>query len=249
MKTDEVYETILHLKPDLGVMAFVTLIVPERVLNCPNLGMVQYHPSLLPKHRGASAMNWAIISGETKTGLTIFWPDKGLDTGPILLQKEAEIAPDDTVSSLYFNKLFPMGVDALMEAVDLLAKGSPPRIPQDKSQATYEGICRPENAVIDWDRAAQTVYNLVRGTNPQPGASTAFKGQPLKIFDSELRLESVEGVPGEVVKVEEEGFWVAAGDGAIKVKRVQPPDSKKIMASEYIQQVGLKVGDRVGAGD
>ncbi|MFQ5934566.1 MAG: methionyl-tRNA formyltransferase, partial [Dehalococcoidia bacterium] len=187
MKTDEVYETFQRLEPDLGIMAFVTLIVPERVLNSPKLGTIQYHPSLLPKHRGASAINWAIINGETRTGLTIFWPDKGLDTGPILLQKEVDIAPDDTVGSLYFNHLFPMGIDALMESVELIKEGKAPRIPQDESQATYEGICKAEDGVIDWGKPAQEVYNLIRGTNPQPGASTQFKGQTLKLFDSELK--------------------------------------------------------------
>ena len=246
MKTDEVYETFLRLEPDLGVMAFVTLIVPERLLHCPKLGTIQYHPSLLPKHRGASAINWAIINGEAKTGLTIFWPDKDLDTGPILLQKEVEIGPDDTVGSLYFNHLFPAGVDALVEAIDLVKEGKAPRIPQDEAQATYEGICRSENAAIDWDRPAQVVYNLIRGTNPQPGAWTEFRGQKLKIFDSELRPGEDRGVPGEVVDVQEDWFTVVARGGAIKVKRVQPPDSKKITAPEYVQQVGLKVGDRFG---
>ena len=195
MKTDEIYETIKGMKPDIGVMAFVTLLVPERVLNTPTLGTIQYHPSLLPKHRGASAINWAIINGEDKTGLTIFWPDKGLDTGPILMQKEAAIGPDDTVGSVYFNHLFPDGVEAMIESVDLVKAGKAPRIVQDESQrqATYEGICRPENAELDWQKDAQTVYNLIRGTNPQPGAWGILKGQKIKVFDSALGTASQEG--------------------------------------------------------
>ena len=245
MKTDEVYENVVRLEPDLGVMAFVTMIVPERVLFYPKHDTIQYHPSLLPKHRGASAINWAIINGESRTGLTIFWPDKGLDTGPILLQKEVDIEPEDTVGSLYFNKLFPMGVDAMLEAVDLIKEGKAPRVEQDESQATYEGICRAENAVVDWSKPVQTVFNLIRGTDPQPGASTQHKEHTLKIFDSELKADG-QGSPGEVVKVDEEGFWVAAQGGVIGVKRAQPPDSKKITASEYIQQTGLQIGDRLG---
>ncbi|MEE9247398.1 MAG: methionyl-tRNA formyltransferase [Dehalococcoidia bacterium] len=246
MKTEEVYQSFQSLRPDLGVMAFVTLIVPERVLYLPGLGTIQYHPSLLPKHRGASAINWAIINGDGKTGLTIFWPDKGLDTGPVLLQKEVQIGPDDTVGSIYFDKLFPMGVDAMMESIDLVKEGKAPHIPQEESQATYEGICRAENAEIDWAGEGQEVYNLIRGTNPQPGAWTLFKGQRLKIFDSEPRLGEDMGTPGEVVEVEEDGFLVAVGGGAIKVKRVQSPESKKVMAPEYIEQSGLKAGDRLG---
>lgn len=246
MKTDEVYDAIVRMQPDLGVMAFVTMIVPERVLYQPKYDTIQYHPSILPRHRGASAINWAIIEGDAKTGLTIFWPDKGLDTGPVLLQKEVDIGPDDTVGTLYFNHLYPMGVDAMLESVDLVKEGKALRIVQDESQATYEGICKPEDGVIDWSKPAQTVYNLIRGTNPQPGASTQIKDQTVKIFDSELQAGDTGEAPGEVVSVEEDGFTVAAQSGAIKVKRVQPPESKKIMAPEYIKQSGLNVGDRMG---
>ena len=141
MRAPGVYAEYTRLKPDLNVMAYVTDIIPESILTHPKLGTIQYHPSLLPKHRGGSAINWAIINGEAKTGITIFWPDKGIDTGPILLQKEAEISPDDTVGSLYFNKLSPLGVEALAESIELIKQGIAPRIPQDESQASYEGLC------------------------------------------------------------------------------------------------------------
>ena len=211
MKTNEVHDTIVGMKPDIGVMAFVTLIVPERVLNAPTLGTIQYHPSLLPRHRGASAINWAIISGEDKTGLTIFWPDKGLDTGPVLLQKEAPIGPDDTVGSVYFNHLFPDGVDAMMESIEMVKAGTAPRIVQDESQATYEGICGPADVEVDWSKDAQTVYNLIRGANPQPGAWGTLKGQKVKMFDS--GLGSLSGAAGEVLAIEDDGFVVARARG------------------------------------
>ena len=126
MRAPEVYEEYTRLKPDLNVMAFVTGILPDSILNYPSMGTIQYHPSLLPKHRGGSAINWAIINGETKTGITIFWPDRGMDTGPILLQKKVEISPDDTVGSLYFEKLFPLGIEGLVEAIELIKKGTAP---------------------------------------------------------------------------------------------------------------------------
>ena len=121
-------------------MAYVTLIVPEEVLNQPTRGTIQYHPSLLPRHRGPSSINWPIIMGETRTGLTIFWPDNGLDTGPVLLQKEVEIRDSDTLGSLYFDRLYPMGVAALIEAVDLVRAGTAPqsrpgRVPGDVRRA------------------------------------------------------------------------------------------------------------------
>jgi len=161
MKAEEVYEEYIKLKPDLNVMAFVTSILPDYVLNHPTLGTIQYHPSLLPKHRGGSAINWAIINGDTKTGITIFWPDQGIDTGPILLQKEADIASNDTVGSLYFNKLFPSGIQAIAESIEMIKSGTTPRITQDESQATYEGICTERDALIDWAQVAGRIYDII----------------------------------------------------------------------------------------
>jgi len=249
MRTPEVYTEYAKLKPDLNVMAFVTDIIPERILSHPKLGTIQYHPSLLPKHRGGSAINWAIINGEDKTGITIFWPDKGIDTGPILLQKEAEISPDDTVGSLYFNKLFPLGIEALVESIELVRKGTASRIPQDESQATYEGLCTDQEAVINWSQPATKIYNLIRGTNPQPGAITHFQGGQFKVFDSELLMDSGGGSPGEIVNISQQGFTVAAADGAILITRVQAEGSPKIASPEFVRQVQLKAGDRLGEKD
>jgi len=246
MKDAGVYESIASYKPDLGVMAFISDIVPLAILNCPKLETIMYHPSLLPKHRGGSALNWPIIQGETKTGLTIIWPDQGIDTGPILLQKEVAILPDDTVGSLFFNKLYPMGVEALVEAIQLIKKGKAARIPQDDSQATYEPLCCEQHGVIDWAKPAQEVYNLIRGTNPQPGASTTWRGQKLKIFDSGLIKSAPIGAPGEVASISEEGFVVTCWDGSIMVKRVQPASGGKISAAEFIKNVNLRKGDRLG---
>ena len=244
MRAPEVYDEYIKLKPDLNVMAFVSSILPDSILNYPKMGTIQYHPSLLPKHRGGSAINWAIINGETKTGITIFWPDKGIDTGPILLQKEAEISPDDTVGSLYFNRLFPLGIEAIVESIDLIKTGTAPRIPQDESQATYEPLCTEKHGRINWSEPANKTYNLIRGTNPQPGAITYFRKKRLKVFDSELLAGSQGGIPGEVVDVTGNGFVIAAKQGNISVTKVQVEGSPKMRASEFAQQVGLKVGDR-----
>ena len=246
MKNAGVYESIASYKPDLGVMAFVPDIVPLAILDCPRLGTIMYHPSLLPRHRGGSALNWPIIQGETKTGLTIIWPNQGIDTGPILLQKAVGIHPDDTVGSLFFNKLYPMGVEALVEAIQLVKKGKAPRIPQDNSQATYEPLCREQHGIIDWTKPVQEVYNLIRGTNPQPGASTTWRGQKLKIFDSKLIKPAPAGTPGEVTSINEEGFAVACRGGSIMVKRVQPAGSGKLSAAEFIKIANLKKGDQLG---
>ena len=170
MKDPEVLDAYLRLSPDLVVLAFVTDILPEGLLDIPSMGTICYHPSLLPKHRGSSGINWAVIQGDTRTGVTILWSDKGIDTGPILLQKEVDIGPVDTTGSLYFNRLFPLGIDAITEAVDLVKSGKAPRISQDNSLATYEPPCDDKVASIDWTKPAREVYNLVRGCDPQPGA-------------------------------------------------------------------------------
>ncbi len=197
MRDPHVMADYTKLGADLAVMAFVTDIVPMAVLRSPKLGTIEYHPSLLPKHRGGSAINWEIILGDTKTGLTIFWPDGGIDTGPILLQREVDIAPNDTAGSLYFDRLFPLGVAALAEAVDLIRRGIAPKNPQDESQATYEGLCTERDAIIDWTSPASKVFNLIRGCNPRPGATTNFRGKPLRVFDSYLCADNSGKAPGQ----------------------------------------------------
>jgi methionyl-tRNA formyltransferase len=246
MRVPEIYEEYTRLKPDLNVMAFVTSILPDSILNYPKMGTIQYHPSLLPKHRGGSAINWAIINGGTNTGITIFWPDRGVDTGPILLQKEVEISPDDTVGSLYFEKLFPLGIEALVESIELIKKGIAPRIPQDESQATYEGLCTEKDAIINWSAPIDRVYNLIRGTNPQPGATTYFHGKTLKIFDAKPIYDIVGGLPGQIVNSSADGVMVSLKRGAILVQKVQINKSSKIEAAEFAKQARLEIGDRFG---
>ncbi len=245
LKTDEALELVRSFRSDLCVMAYVTLLVPQRVLDAPRLGTIQYHPSLLPLHRGPSSINWARIQGDRKTGLTVFWPDERLDEGPILLQKEVEIAEDDTVGSLYFDKLFPMGVDALAEAVDLVRAGKAPRIEQDHGRATYEGWCGEDDAAVDWSRPAEEVHRLICGTDPQPGAWTTVGGNELKLFGS--RLGNASGSPGEILDLSDAGMTVAAGEGSVVVRRVRAHDSRaKVAAGEYAGGAGLRAGQRLG---
>jgi len=246
MQVPEIYEEYTRLKPDLNVMAFVTSILPDSILNYPKMGTIQYHPSLLPKHRGGSAINWAIINGETKTGISVFWPDRSVDTGPILLQEEVEISADDTVGSLYFEKLFPLGIEALVEGIELIKKGIAPRIPQDESQATYEGLCTEKDAIINWSAPIDRVYNLIRGTNPQPGATTYFHGKTLKIFDAKPIYDIVGGLPGQIVNSSADGVVVSLKRGAILVQKVQMNKSSKIEAAEFAKQARLEIGDRLG---
>jgi methionyl-tRNA formyltransferase len=244
MRTLDVIEDYKRFKADLNVMAFVTDIVPTAILDFPKFGTIQYHPSLLPRHRGASAINWAVINGETKTGLSIFWPDEGLDTGPILLQREVEIGPHETMGEVYFNKLFPLGVESMLEAVGLVKRGEAPKVEQDLSQGEYEPVCR--SMAIDWNYPVGIVYNLIRGCNPSPGAGTAYDGRPVRIFDCEKQAVSGNQPSGTVLDIADSGVLVAANGGSLLVKRVQPEGAAKMSVEEFVHTHALKVGDRFG---
>jgi methionyl-tRNA formyltransferase len=241
LKGPEVREQFVSLQADLAILAFVTQIVPPPVFNAPRLGSICFHPSLLPKYRGGSAINWTLIKGETRTGVSLFWVDEGIDTGPVLLQKEVAIDPDDTTGTLYFNKLFPLGVEAIGEAVDLIKAGKAPRIPQDESRANYDPLCRDEHARIDWSRPAQEVYNLIRGCDPQPGAHTTWQGKMLRFYDCRLRRDADTAPPGQVIEVGEESVSVAVPGGLIVAKKLRG-EGGKVAAAECARQAGLRVG-------
>ena len=245
LKAPEVREQFIALNADLAVLAFVTQIVPPQVFSVPKLGSICFHPSILPKYRGASAINWALIKGERITGLTIFWVDQGIDTGPILLQKTVTIEPDDTTGSLYFNKIFPLGVEAIGEAVELIKAGNPPRIVQDESKANYDPICKDEHAKIDWAKPAQEVYNLIRGCDPQPGAHTTYKGKFVRIFDARLQPGNNSAPAGTVTAIGAEEFAVALNGGTLTVKKARGAGAK-LSGAEFAKEVDLKVGDRLG---
>jgi len=242
-KNPAVWEQMASHEADLCVMAYVLLFVPEEALNVPKYGSIQYHPSLLPWHKGPSSINWPIIMGKKETGLSIFWPDNGLDTGPILMQKVVEIEADDTLGSVYFNKLYPLGVEAMMESIELVRAGSAPREVQDPDAGSYEGWCRKDDVCIDWSKPGAEVYNLIRGANPQPGAWTTFNGAEVKIFDS--RKVEGSGEAGRVLAVDDAGIKVATGDGAVLIMKVRA-DAGKLAAAEYAAGVGLGVGSTLG---
>jgi methionyl-tRNA formyltransferase len=245
LKAPEVREEFLSLNADIAILAFVTQIVPQQVFSVPRLGSICFHPSLLPKYRGASAINWALIKGESVTGLTLFWVDQGIDTGPILLQKEVKVDPDETTGSLYFNKIFPLGIEAISEAVELIKTGNPPRIVQDESKATYDPPCRDEHAKIDWSKPALEIYNLIRGCDPQPGAHTIWQGKMVRIFDARLQKGANSAAAGQVTGIGGEEITIALNGGTLTVKRMRG-EGAKISGAEFAKQVDLKVGDRLG---
>jgi len=245
-KTPEALTLMQSFDADICIMAYVLLFVPQPVLDAPRLGSFQYHPSLLPLHRGPSSINWPIAMGATRTGLTIFWPNEGLDEGPVLMQKECEIGPDETLGDIYFNKLYPMGVDAMIESLDLVKAGSAPKQLQNLDEGSYESWFGKAQAEIDWSKSAAEVYNTIRAANPQPGAWTSANGATLQVYDSR-RIETVGGDAGVVAEVNDNGILVAAGDGAgVLISRVRPAGEGKISAAEFAASSGIKAGDQLG---
>src|SRR5215467_2895556 len=184
LRSPEASQAMRDANVDIGIMAFVTQFAPQEFVTIPKNGTIQYHPSLLPKYRGPSSINWPIIKGDTETGLTIFRPSDGLDEGAVILQKKTQIGPDDTLGTVYFDRLFPMGVQAMLEAADLVLAGRHTETAQDETRASYEGWCRTAEAKIDWAKPVDQVYDLIRGCNPAPGAWTTAGGQSLQIFDA-----------------------------------------------------------------
>jgi len=250
LKSEEAKSALKGLDAEVGVMAYVLQFAPQDFVTIPKHGTIQYHPSLLPKYRGPSSINWPIIRGDAMTGLSVFRPTDGLDEGPVVLQKEAHIGPDDTLGSVYFDRLFPMGVAAMLEAADLVLAGRHREVVQDESQATYEGWCRKAEAKIAWASHVDLVYNLIRGCNPAPGAWTTLEGTALQIFDARKHpvrtFGAVKGRIGEVVEVGRDGFQVSSQGGRIEVLRAKLGDGKKLAAAELIASGAVRAGMLLG---
>jgi methionyl-tRNA formyltransferase len=250
LKTDEARELLRSLDADLGVMAYVLQFVPQEFATVPRHGMIQFHPSLLPRYRGPSSINWPIIRGDTRTGLTIFRPTDGLDEGPVILQKETPIGPDDTLGSVYFDRLFPMGVAALMEAADLVVGGAVAARVQDESQASYEGWCRDPEARINWHNHVDLIYNLIRGCDPSPAAWTTFNGKKLQLSAARKHptrtFGGVKGAIGAITAIGGESIFVAAQGGQIEVSKLRYDGGKKLPAPQACAEAGLAVGTVLG---
>ncbi|OGA01265.1 MAG: methionyl-tRNA formyltransferase [Betaproteobacteria bacterium RIFCSPLOWO2_02_FULL_62_17] len=246
LRDQEARDAMKSLDADIGIMAFVLQFAPQDFVGIPKHGTIQYHPSLLPKYRGPSSINWPIIRGDTKTGLTIFRPTDGLDEGPVILQKETPIGPDDTLGSVYFDRLFPMGVAAMLEAADLVMAGKHRETAQDESQASYEGWCRTAEAKINWANHVDFVHNLIRACNPAPGAWTVLGGKMVQIYDCRKHpvrtFGAVKGRIGEVTEIGPASFFVTAQGGRIEVLRAKGEETKKVSGAELAAALGIQAG-------
>jgi methionyl-tRNA formyltransferase len=246
LKGEQAAEALRGLKVDLGVMAYVLQFAPQGFVNLPKHGTIQYHPSLLPRYRGPSSINWPIIKGDRETGLSIFRPTDGLDEGPVILQKTVNIGPEDTLGSVYFNHLFPLGVGALLEAADLVVAGRHQEIPQREELATYEGWCRDPEAEINWHAHVDQVYDLIRGCNPSPGAWTTVRGRKVRLYDvvrhRTRAIAAVPGKPGEICDLTDSGIEIALQGGWLEVRDGRIDGSAKVPAAQLAATLNLAVG-------
>ena len=250
LRAPEAIQAMKDANAEIGIMAFVLQFAPQELVTIPRHGTIQYHPSLLPKYRGPSSINWPIIKGEIETGLTIFRPSDGLDEGAVILQKKTPLSADDTLGTVYFDRLFPQGVSAMLEAADLVVAGKHKEAVQDESQASYEGWCRTAEARIDWAKPIDHVYNLIRGCNPAPGAWTTHNGKKLQIFDARKilfrRFADVTGKIGEITDLSPHSFKVTAQGGVVEVLKARFEDGKKLSGGEVAQAGGLTAGTLLG---
>ena len=238
----EIIAQIKELSPDLIVVVAFGQLLPRSLLNIPAYGCVNVHASLLPFYRGAAPINWALINGETETGVTIMLLDEGMDTGDMLLQEKLPIMPTDTVATLH-DKLAQNGARLLGKALDELGSSGWTRVPQDHVKATYAPLLKKEDGMIQWQKSAREIHNQIRGMNPWPGCFTCFNGKLLKVFAAEISGEQAKGTPGSIVEISGTGIAVAAGTGTLVLKEIQLEGKKRMLVEEFIKGKTIKAGD------
>jgi methionyl-tRNA formyltransferase len=239
----ELLEEYRALGADLNVLAYVTAILPPEIVDAPPRGSLCFHPSLLPRFRGGAALAWQIILGERESGVTVFRPDAGVDTGPIVIQRGGvPIESTDTAGSLYFERLYPLGVEAVVAAVAAVATGTARYEPQDESRATFQGLVGDEESRLDWSRDAVELDRLIRGCDPQPGAHARRSGDRIRLFDGRCVAGKDEAPPGTILGIEGGRLLIAARGGRLALGRVRIGDGKKVPASD----AGLAIGERLG---
>ena len=238
-------EAFRNLAPDLVAVAAFGQLLPKEMLGLPPLGCINVHPSLLPKYRGAAPLNWTIIQGETRTGVTIMRMDEGMDSGDILMQEETPVGPGETFGELH-DRLAQMGAELLLKTVRMVEEGTVRRTPQDHAAATFAPRLKKEDGRIDWSRGAAEIVRRVRGLSPSPCAYTLLQGKTLRIFSAAGRAVPSDRVPGTVGAATAEGLPVAAGDGVVLLREVQMEGRKRMPVGDFLRGCRLQPGDRLG---
>ena len=242
---DESVEIIKSLSPDLIVVAAFGQIISQRILDIPKFGSINVHASLLPKYRGAAPINWVIIQGEKKTGVTTMLMDKGLDTGNILLQRKLEVFPEENAGELH-DRLAFLGAEVLRETVERLKQGGLNPCKQEESEASYAPTLKKEDGVIDWEKPADKIYDHIRGMNPWPGAFTYLEGKILKVFQAKHVIQDFPHEPGKVVKTSDEGILVETGEGHILLTEIQLENHKRMSSALFLRGHPLPIDVRLG---
>lgn len=237
----ELVEEYRALGAELNVMPFTTVILPPEIVDAPVHGSLCFHPSKLPAHRGGSAIPWQIILGASETAATVFRPDDGVDTGPIVVQKAGiPIDPSDNAVSLYFDKLYPAGVEAMLEAVAAVADGTAEFKPQSQEGASHEPLLTDEHARIDWSAAAEQVDRLVRGCDPNPGAWAELDGVPIRLYGATLEVGG-SGAAGTVIGYEGTAVRIALAGAVLRIEKLRLGDNPKALASESSLAPGARL--------
>ncbi len=242
VRNSEFIEHLRTLCPDIIVVAAFGQILPREIIELTPKGCVNVHPSLLPKYRGAAPVNWTIIRGETKTGVTIMLMDEGTDTGDILMQEETLLAPEETSGELH-DRLAGMGADLLIKSIEMIATDTITRTPQDPSLATYAPRLKKEDGLIRWDSEIHHIVNLIRGLSPVPGAYSLLKGKMLKIFSATGEDALMKDMPGTVARETEKGLPVAAKNGYIYLQEVQMENKKRMPVHDFLRGFRISHGD------
>lgn len=229
--------------PDLMVVVAFGQILSQRILDIPAYGCINVHGSLLPRYRGAAPMQWCVIDGETKTGVTTMFMDAGLDTGDMLLKAEFPIGPDTTLAEVH-DGLMDLGAKVLMETLEKLSDGTLQRIPQT-GESNYAPMLTKETGHIHWQEPAAHIHNLVRGLDSWPGAYTFLSGKKFKIWRTRRTAETTEALPGTVLLADKKkGLLVATGDGVLEILELQAPGKKRMRAADYLNGHGFSLPAR-----
>ncbi len=245
IKTEEGVERLRQENADICVVAAYGQILSKEILDMPRYGCVNIHGSLLPKYRGAAPIQWAVVDGEEKSGLTIMQMDVGLDTGDMMLQEEVVLDPKETAESLY-DKLSSMGGPLILKALDEIEAGTITRTPQDDAQSTYAKILHKDMGEIHWNASAVAIERLIRGMNSWPSAYTAYNGKGLKIWDADVADQNKTGVPGTIVEVTKDHITVQCGMGTLTLNEVQLEGKKRMKVHDLLLGNKFEVGEILG---
>lgn len=245
IKEKDAVEELRKYPADISVVAAFGQLLSEEILNMPRLGCINIHASLLPAYRGAAPIQWCVINGEEKTGVTIMQMAKGMDTGDILLQKEVVLDEKETGGSL-FDRLMETGAELIVEVLPKIEAGELTPVVQKEELATYAGKITKDMGNIDFAKSAVTIERLIRGLNPWPSAFTHYKGKILKIWEADVVSECANAenpVPGTVIAMDKESFTLATGEGALRIRSLQPEGKKRMSCAEFMRGYEVKVGE------